>query len=111
MSVAVEAIEAQANAVADIMETHEVFGRHGTDHAFYEKHDFVRMVTAHVKENKPWDSLEVTYRNSDVRVVVTTQIVEGIATFKDVVAFNHPNPNPSLDYTELNEDIQEIVFN
>jgi hypothetical protein len=107
--VQVETVEAQAKAIAEVMENHWVFGRPETDFAFYEKHDFVGMVTRHAKENRFGDSLEVTYRNSDVRVIVTTQVAEGHASLKSITAFNHPHQNPSIDYDALNEDIQAVI--
>lgn len=101
-------VEAQAQAIAEVMENNYVFGRPGTDYAFYEKHDFVGMVTRHSKEVRPGE-LEITYRNSDVRVIITTQVVENVASINTVRVFNHPKENPSIDFEELNEIVQEII--
>lgn len=107
--VSVEDLEELSSKLAEVIGSHGVFGAADDDYAAFEKQAFVNQICSHVK-NKDSNSLELTYRNSCVRLIIKTQVVDGVAKCRSIAAFDHPVQSARMDYAQLNADIQEVLF-
>ena len=107
-AVKVEKLEAIANEVAEVLTSHGVFGPKDDKWGFVERRDFVGQISAHAAEGGT-DYLELTYQ-SGVRFLLHTTIVDGDeARIRDMEGYDHPWPNPNINYEKMNRDIQRIL--
>lgn len=102
-------LEAKAAELAAVLDKHKVFGDVDGKWLESEKRGLVGMVVSHVHENLIFDYLEVTYRGSCVRLIITTENVDGVAKFKKISAYDHPVEHPEMNYGQLNADIQALL--
>jgi hypothetical protein len=106
-------LDESSDYVANVLQAHGVFGKFDdSDDSEYEIQrlkyavsDFKSLVEAHAASGE--HDLEITYRESDTRIIVKTEMVDGTPALKSVVAFNHPHKN-DIDYKDLNKDIQKV---
>lgn len=107
MPVKVEELVAKAEAIANVLNERAVFGAK-VEGKWLESEirGFKSMVVSHARGEGYSGYLELTYP-SCVRLIINTQVVKGVAQFRDIEAYDHPRENPAMDYAELNKAIQE----
>lgn len=104
-------LETTTEALADVATKHGVFPS-DPDYIEMEKRDFVHNIVRHATEdtNSPWNNLELTYRNSNVRFIVKTGKNEnGEQIVMKITAYDHPKVNPKIDYEALNSDLKAVL--
>lgn len=103
--VAVKGLEARAEAVFNVLNSHKVFGNIEGVALEVERRGFKNAVIDHATGDDNRNYLELTYP-SCVRVIIHTNIFAGEADFREVTAYDHPHENPRMDYERLNEHIK-----
>lgn len=104
-------LETTTEVLADVAAKHGVFPSDAT-YMKMEKRDFVNSIVRHANEDSAstWNYLELTYRNSSVRFIVKTRKGENGERFvKEIIAYDHPQVNPKMDYDALNNDLQAVL--
>lgn len=103
--------EAHAEAMVHVLNKHKVFG--GTLRGKYlasEMRGFIGMVRDQATGNDSHNSLELTYRGSNVRLLVDARVVDNEVMITKFKAYDHPVKNPYMDYENLNKDLTAIWF-
>lgn len=90
----------QANILAGVLKAHGVFG---TVDEQIEAHDFICMVEKHVLSNDN-NVLELTYRNTNVRILIRTKVLDNTGVISRVQCIDHPTENPNIDYKKLSDE-------
>ncbi len=96
----------QAHALADILKSHGVFGAVDED---IEARDFISMVEKHAL-SKEHNELEITYRITNVRLLVRTQIIANTGIISRIRCFDHPSENPKIDYKKLSDECNLMLL-
>jgi hypothetical protein len=109
MPLNVEGLEAKAEAVANVLNEFKVFGNLEGLHLEVEKRGFKNEVTSHARDEGYSGYLELTYP-SCVRLIITTHVLNNVAYFTDVEAYDHPRPNSRINYEVLNVEIQKTLM-
>lgn len=109
-----ETLEATSDELFNVLHEHGVFGNMaGEDEGHYlkcERRGFKTMIRNHVTDNSFSNYLEITYRESSVRLLVTTEVNErGEAKVKEIDAYDHPWENEKMDYAALNSALHAVL--
>jgi hypothetical protein len=103
--------EAHAEAMVHVLNKHKVFG--DTLRGKYlasEMRGFKGMVRDQATGKDSHNSLELTYRGSNVRLLVDARVVDNEVMITKFKAYDHPAKNPYMDYENLNKDLTAIWF-
>lgn len=103
--------EAHAEAMVHVLNKHKVFGE-ALDGKYLasEMRGFTSMVRAQATGKDSHNSLELTYRGSNVRLLVDAKVVDGEVMITKFKAYDHPAENPRMNYETLNKDLTAIWF-
>lgn len=106
-------IEKESEAIAEVLERHNVFGVERNALTAHEKKHFVGVVLRHVLDPNPVkEALVLSYKDTGARIELDTHVVAETALFSKfkVVPVLIPNPtlerDPKIDYEALTADIQ-----
>lgn len=102
--------EAKAEAIVSVLHKHKVFGDIQGKWLDSEERSFKRMVRDQATGKDSHNSLELTYRNSDVRLLVDAKEIDKEVVITGFKAYDHPRKNPHMDYEGLNNDISTIFY-
>lgn len=103
--------EAKAEAMVHVLNKHKVFG--GTLDGRWlnsEMRSFTSSVRDQATGNDSHNSLELTYRNSAVRLLVDARVIDKEVTITKFKATDHPAKNQYMDYEGLNNDLSAIFY-
>lgn len=101
--------EAKAEAMVHVLNKHKVFG--DTLNGKWLKSEmrgFERMVRNQATGNNSHNSLELTYRGSNVRLLVDAKVIDNEVTIAGFKAYDHPSKNSRMDYEGLSKDLAAI---
>lgn len=101
--------EAKAEAMVHVLNKHKVFGD-TLDGKWLksEMRGFKGMVRDQATGNDSHNSLELTYRNSNVRLLVDARVRDNEVVITGFQAYDHPSKNSRMDYEGLNKDLAAI---
>lgn len=109
VKVDIEGLEAQSEAIGNVLNAFNVFGKVDGKWLESEMRGFKNMVTSHTVGDRSSNYLELTYHSSCVRLIINTRIVNNKAVFTDITSYDHPWKNDNTDYDGLNKAIQEVL--
>jgi hypothetical protein len=109
MPVKVEGLEAKAEALANVLNEHNVFGNVEGKWLESETRGFTNMIRSHALGDRSHNYLELTYHYNCVRLIINTEVVNNEAVFRDVTAYDHPWKSETMDYEGLNKAIQQVL--
>lgn len=98
----------KAAAIAEVCAAHNVFPDYDAEELTFEKTAFISQVVRYAEDAKRWGYLELTYRNSLVRFIIKTDVVDGVAKLTKIDAYDHPHTSMTVDYDALNEAIKAV---
>lgn len=103
--------EAKAEAMVHVLNKHKVFGD-TLDGKWLksEMRGFEGMVRDQATGRDSHNSLELTYRNSNVRLLVDARVIDKEVVITGFKAYDHPSKNSRMDYEGLNNDLTAIWF-
>lgn len=102
--------EAKAEAVVSVLHKHKVFGDIEGKWLDSEERGFKGMVRDQATGKDSHNSLELTYRGSNVRLWVDARVIDKEVMFTGFKATDHPSKNSRMDYEGLNNDISAIFY-
>lgn len=103
--------EAKAEAMVHVLNKHKVFGN-TLDGKWLksEMRGFEGMIRNQATSKDSHNSLELTYRNSNVRLLVDARVIDKEVVITGFKAYDHPSKNSHMDYEALNNDLTAIWF-
>lgn len=103
--------EAKAEAMVHVLNKHKVFGD-TLDGKWLksEMRGFEGMVRDQATGKDSHNSLELTYRNSNVRLLVDAKVIDKEVVITGFKAYDHPSKNSRMDYEGLNNDLASIFY-
>jgi hypothetical protein len=103
--------EAKAEAMVHVLNKQKVFGD-TLDGRWLksEMRGFEGMVRDQATGKDSHNSLELTYRGSNVRLLVDAKVIDREVTITGFKAYDHPSKNSRMDYEGLNNDLTAIFF-
>lgn len=103
--------EAKAEAMIHVLNKHKVFGGNLEGKWLNsEMRSFTSSVRDQATGKDSHNSLELTYRGSNVRLWVDAKVIDKEVTITKFKATDHPSPNTSMDYEGLNNDLVGIFY-
>lgn len=106
--VKVKGLAAQSEAVFNVLNAHNVFGKLEGLALEVERRGFISSITDHATGDDNHNYLELTYP-SCVRLIIHTNIFAGEADFREITAYDHPWKNDKMDYESLNTGIRAAL--
>lgn len=105
----IKGLEAKAEAVFNVLNAHNVFGKLEGLRMDVERRGFINSITSHATGGDSRHYLELTYP-SCVRFIIDTTIpITGEADFRGITAYDHPRKSDRMDYEALNADIHKAL--
>lgn len=101
-------ITVKAAAIAEVCAAHNVFSNYDAEELAFEKTAFISLIVRYAEDAKQWGYLELTYRNSLVRFIIKTDVIDGVAKLIAIGAYDHPHASMTMDYDALNEAIKAV---
>lgn len=105
------AIEAAATRVAVALREEKIFGT--IDDSVWldmEQDAFTRSVVIYAKEGAPYGYLELTYRASNTRLIISVRINENReAVLTGITACDHPFESDAIDYEALSLKLEQVA--
>lgn len=102
--------EAKAEAMVSVLNKHKVFGDVEGKWFDSEERSFKGMVREQATGKNSHNSLELTYRNSNVRLLVDAKVIDKEVVITGFKAYDHPSKNRHMDYEGLNSDLSAIFY-
>jgi hypothetical protein len=102
--------EAKAEAMVSVLNKHKVFGDSEGKWLDSELRSLTGMIRNQATGNDSHNSLELTYRGSNVRLWVDAKVVDKEVTITGFKATDHPTKNSRMDYDGLNNDLAAVFY-
>jgi hypothetical protein len=105
-----DSIEAAAVRAAIVLREEKIFGN--IDDSVWldmEQDAFTRSVVIYAKEGAPYGYLELTYRSSNTRLIISVSIKENEAVLDGIIACDHPFESDAIDYEALSAKLEQAA--